>query len=291
MSRSHVEENMKEIVNIYKSNRQEIKKHIFKTINELQREPLTKESLRSYFPMFSSLQNIYIVDKEFTQITPLYSKTLEDNQKIDKTITSLKENVTFDENGEYISSSYISRSDGNPTITVAKKVNENEILILNFNLAKLLDELNYTSKTNFFNSMTKFIYAAIGYSLSLFAVILIFYSLFNFAYHITDDDINIFQSIFKSTIALTLGLAIFDLAKNLLEHEVVYKEHFNGHDDNKKLLEKFLISIIIALSIEALMTVFKIALSDYKDILYAVYLILAISVMIFALSYFNKTSK
>jgi len=39
------------------------------------------------------------------------------------------------------------------------------------------------------------------------------------------------------------------------------------------------------------MTVFKIALTDYKDIIYAVYLILAVSVMIVSLSYFNKTIK
>jgi len=286
-----MEMKMKEMVNIYKSNKQEIKKQIFKAIDKLQKEPLTEKNLKGFFPVFNSLEHIYILDKNFTQITPLYSKSVEDGKKIDTKITALKENVTFDENGEYISSSYISSSDGNPTITVSKKTADDEILTMNFNLAKLLDELNYTSKTNFFNTMTKFIYAAIGYSLSLFAVILIVYSLFNFAFHITDSDANIFQSIFKSIIALTLGLAVFDLAKNLLEHEVVYKEHFNGHDDNKKLLEKFLISIIIALSIEALMTVFKIALSDYKDILYAVYLILAVSVMIFALSYFNKTSK
>ncbi len=282
---------MKELIKIYKSHKQEIKEHIFKTIGKLQKEPMQQEDMQKLFPMFSSLESVYIVDNEFTQITPLYSQKMQDSKKIDSTITSLKENINFDENGEYISSSYISSSDGNPTITASKQISENEILTLNFNLAKLLDELNYTSKTNFFNTMTKFVYALIGYSLSLFALILVFYAFFNFAYHVTDENVNIFQSIFKSTIALTLGLAIFDLAKNLLEHEVVYKEHFSGHDDNKQLLEKFLISIIIALSIEALMTVFKIALADYKDILYAVYLILAVSFMIFALSYFNKTSK
>jgi hypothetical protein len=122
-------------------------------------------------------------------------------------------------------------------------------------------------------------------------MILIIYSLYNFAYHSYIGDVEIFQLIFKSTIALTLGLAVFDLAKNLLEHEVVFKEQFNEAHGSNKLLEKFLISIIIALSIESLMTVFKIALTDYKDILYAVYLIIAVSVMIIALSYFNKNTK
>lgn len=143
----------------------------------------------------------------------------------------------------------------------------------------------------FFNFMTKVIYALIGYGLSIFALILIFYAFYNFLNHSMDESISIFQLIFKSTIALTLGLAIFDLAKNLLEHEVIFKEQFSDESGSHKLLEKFLISIIIALSIEALMTVFKIALTDYKDIIYAVYLILAISVMIVSLSFFHKNNQ
>lgn len=118
-----------------------------------------------------------------------------------------------------------------------------------------------------------------------------FYSIYNFINHSTDESISIFELIFKSTIALTLGLAIFDLAKNLLEHEVIFKDELEHRTGVHRLLEKFLISIIIALSIEALMTVFKIALTDYKDIVYAVYLILAISVMIISLSFFHKNNK
>lgn len=143
----------------------------------------------------------------------------------------------------------------------------------------------------FFNFMTKITYALIGYGLTIFALILIFYAFYNFLNHSTDEDISIFQLIFKSTIALTLGLAIFDLAKNLLEHEVIFKERFANESGSHKLLEKFLISIIIALSIEALMTVFKIALTDYKDIIYAVYLILSISVMTVSLSFFHKNNQ
>ncbi len=282
---------MKHIVNIFRQNRDKIKKYIFDAINQMESQTLEEKDLKRYFPVFKSLKSIYAVSDNCSQITPLYSKDSQDSNRIDKVITSLRDNMTLDQNGEYMSSAYLSSTDGSPTVTVSKKINDNEVIAMNFNLIKLLEELNYVDKADIFNKMTRFIYALIGYSLSLFSVILIVYSLYNFAYHSLDEGVDIFQSIFKSTIALTLGLAIFDLAKNLLEHEVVYKEHFTrSHKSNKKLLEKFLISIIIALSIEALMTVFKIALSNYKDILYAVYLILAVSVMIFALSYFNKNT-
>ncbi len=282
---------MKEAIRIYKEHRDEIKKYIFKIIDSIQEEGLSEEKLRGFFPLFHSLQSIYAVDGGCSQITPLYLKESSDSKRVDRVVESLRENISLDENGEYISSAYLSSKEGIPTVTVSKKMSDNAVLTMNFNLVKLLEEMHYIDKADLFNKMTKYIYAAIGYSLSFFAVVLIFYALFNFAYYIMDEDVNVFQSIFKSTIALTLGLAIFDLAKNLLEHEVVYKEHFKESHGSKLLLEKFLISIIIALSIEALMTVFKIALADYRDIVYAVYLILAVSVMIVAMSFLTRTAQ
>lgn len=276
------------MVSIFKDKKDAIKSYVFNGIESLMNEKLNEEKLHKFFPMFNSLESLYMVDKGCKQITPLYSKNRQDGSLINNSVTSLEENMTLDSDGKYISSVYLSSKDGNACITVAKQVSENEILALNFNLARLLEELNLIDKTKFFNIMSKFIYASIGYSLSLFSLILIFYALYNFSIHLFEGDVNIFQSIFKSTIALTLGLAVFDLAKNLLEHEVIYKEHFKESHGNKKLLEKFLISIIIALSIEALMTVFKIALNDYTDIIYAVYLIIATAILIVSFSYFVR---
>jgi hypothetical protein len=281
---------MDHLSNIFKKHKLDIKNYIFKIINSVELNNIENDNFNKMFNIFSSLENIYIVDKNYNQISPLYSKNGLDHKKINTPRNSLKENICLDKNGEYLSSVYLCSTNGNPTITATKKVGDN-LISFNFNLSKLLSDLKYINSSNFFNFMTKFIYASIGYSLSLFAMILIIYSLYNFAYHSYIGDVEIFQLIFKSTIALTLGLAVFDLAKNLLEHEVVFKEQFNEAHGSNKLLEKFLISIIIALSIESLMTVFKIALTDYKDILYAVYLIIAVSVMIIALSYFNKNTK
>jgi len=279
------------ISKIFKTNKVEIKQHIFTIINKLELLSIDKKDMNKLLSTFNSLKSVYMVDDKFKQISPLYSHNNIDSSKINTQKNSLKENIKLDENGEYISSVYLCADDGNPTITVSKKVSEDKVITFNFNLSKLLVDLNYMNKATFFNNMTKFIYASIGYSLSLFSVILIAFSLYNFVHHSYIGDIGVFELIFKSTIALTLGLAIFDLAKNLLEHEVIYKDQFNEEHGSNKLLEKFLVSIIIALSIEALMTVFKIALTDYKDILYAVYLIVAVSVMIISLSYFNKNMK
>ena len=282
---------MKELTKIFKENKHDIKRYIFTVIKQIKIKDLNNDLTDELFKTFSSLKGVYIVDNNFNQITPLCTRTKIDKTRINTVRKTLSENIKLDNEDEYISSAYISSLDGNPTITATKRISDDKIMTFDFNLSKLLSDLKYINNENFFNFMSKFIYGSIGYSLSLFSLVLILYAIYNFIHHSYVGDIAIFELIFKSIIALTLGLAVFDLAKNLLEHEVVYKERFSESHGSNKLLEKFLISIIIALSIEALMTVFKIALTDYKDILYAVYLIVAVSIMIISLSLFNKNNK
>jgi len=54
---------------------------------------------------------------------------------------------------------------------------------------------------------------------------------------------------------------------------------------------RFLGSIIIALSIEALMLVFKFAIMDPEKILYAVYLLIGVTFLLFGLAYYLKNIK
>jgi hypothetical protein len=161
---------------------------------------------------------------------------------------------------------------------------------MDFNLLELLEELGYVTHALFFNKSNKFIYGLIGYGLTLLSIILILYSFMSFSSYIFYEA-SMIETTFKSIISLTLGLAVFDLGKNLLEHEVVYKNHSHEKSDSKMFI-KFLISIITALSIEALMLVLKISLTkEYSDMIHAVYLIGGVSLMIASLSLFYKYTK
>ena len=101
--------------------------------------------------------------------------------------------------------------------------------------------------------------------------------------------------IFKPIIALTLSIAIFDLAKTILEQEVFFKSYSKNSKVETKILTKFLTTIIIALSIEALIVVFKIAINDYVQMINAFYLIAGIALILISLTVFifysNKESK
>jgi len=98
------------------------------------------------------------------------------------------------------------------------------------------------------------------------------------------------KTIFKATILLTLSLAIFDLVKTIFEEEVMGM-HRHSHSGANRTMIKFLGSIIIALSIEALMLVFKFALIDANKLVNAVYLIGGVSLLTITLAIYIKFTK
>ena len=68
----------------------------------------------------------------------------------------------------------------------------------------------------------------------------------------------------------------------------MYKNAGSQTDGQYTVLSKFLISIIIALSIESLMVVFKIAPGDFTSLGYGLLLILGVTLMIVGLGVFDR---
>ena len=102
---------------------------------------------------------------------------------------------------------------------------------------------------------------------------------------------DVMHEIFTSIISITIGLAIYDLAKTIVENDVLFKTFNYGNDLQSKTLSKFLTSIIIALSIESLMAVFKIVLDDYSKLLNAFYLVLGVTLLIVGTGVYNWFSR
>jgi len=158
-----------------------------------------------------------------------------------------------------------------------------------------LDEVLKISHLNTFDS---FFSKMFKYSYGLFAVALIAVALLLFVHgvqsffvkeitlsHLAIDDM------FKATILLTLSLAIFDLAKTLIEEEILGRHKEHDIAGPHKTMVKFLGSIIIALSIEALMLVFKFAITDPQMLLYAMYIIGGVALLIISLAVYIKFTK
>jgi hypothetical protein len=119
--------------------------------------------------------------------------------------------------------------------------------------------------------------------LGLFVAI---YGLVSFGMYLFSDAAMDLEVVFKPVIALTLGLAVFDLGKTIFEQEVLPRTQKISDVFNPKSLITFMSSIMIALLIEALLIVFKISINNYHDLPYAAALILAISMLLFVFSRF-----
>jgi hypothetical protein len=168
------------------------------------------------------------------------------------------------------------------------------IICVDISLANILRMVHPSSIDSYSGTLSKIAYTS--FSVALAAVSLLLFvkgitSFLHFGFNFMAIDIN---EMFKATILLTLSLAIFDLVKAIFEEEVLGKEKKHGAGDGHQTMIRVLGSIIIALSIEALMLVFKFALTDPEKLIYAVYLISGVSFLLVSLSVyirFNRSDK
>ncbi len=163
------------------------------------------------------------------------------------------------------------------------------IVCMDISLSKLLKIVHPTSIDSIFGSFNKTVYALFCFALFLVAFLLFFKGFTSIAtYGFSIEKLDI-KEIFESTILITLSLAIFDLIKTIFEEEVLGKSKKEHTEDIHKTMIRFLGSIIIALSIEALMLVFKFAIIGPEKILYAVFLLAGVTFLLFGLAYYLKS--
>lgn len=278
---------MEEYLNIYELQKEKIEDFIQESLGNIgSLSNLQTTNFKELFTLFPSLELVYTLDKNSKkQISSNYYRNKEDKVQIDKNRDYLIKKLHFKDNNFAFSNIYISSATRSKCITVSIK--ENDIIIfLDLKLETLLERLDLIELNKPFHTLTKAFYSLAGFSMVLLSVFIIFYSLGAFFNSLLIENNFTLDSIFKPVIALTLGIAIFDLAKTILEQEVFFKSYSRNSKVETKIITKFLITIIIALSIEALMVVFKIAMENYDKMINALYLILGVSLIIFALSFF-----
>lgn len=278
---------MEEFSSIYKDNKVKIEDFIQESLSNMG-DLLIHENnkFKILFNLFPSLELVYILDKNSKkQSSANYYKNKKDSSQINITREYLINKLHFKNNGFAFSNIYINSATKNQCITVSIKLND-KILFLDFKLETLLERLDLIQHNKAFHTLTKSFYTLAGFSMVIFSLSIIFYSLASFLNSLFILDNFSLDSIFKPVIALTLGIAIFDLAKTILEQEVFFKSYSRNTKVETKMITKFLITIIIALSIEALMVVFKIAMENYDKMINALYLITGVSIIIISLSVF-----
>ena len=283
---------MQEFAEVYNTNIKDIEKFLTETIYNLgDLSSRESDSFKKLYSVFPSLELVYVCDKEtLIQTSPnIYRKKISNIPKGRDRSYILKK-MQFNASDISISTPYISSATGRTCITVVKEEN-NKVFFLDFTLVSLLERLGLIEIHKEFNFISKSFYFVTASMMVLLALFTIGYSFFEFVDAVIFKSGLSIESIFKPVIALTLGLAIFYLAKTILEQEVVFKSYSKNSRIEYKVLSKFIITIIIALLIESLMVVFKIALDDYSQMINAVYLIGGVSLLIISLGLFISLSK
>ncbi len=164
------------------------------------------------------------------------------------------------------------------TVTAAYPIYDDKtelkyVACMDISLKDVLKIAHPSSLQSMFGDFVKFSYSIFSLAL-LMVAFLLFYngmsSLISHGFMSATEDI---ETMFRATILLTLSLAIFDLVKTIFEEEVLGRHSKDDSGGIHKTMVRFLGSIVIALAIEALMLVFKFAITDPTHILYSVYLI------------------
>jgi hypothetical protein len=283
---------MKRVIGVYTENKNSVQYYVRNTIENFHPVSNNDKDLRRFFEFEKAAEVIYGVDKSFIQSTPSFGRkyTNKDRDGADKSFYF--KGINFNDNPVYITNPYLHHATGLPTIT-AVKIENGEHIVVDFDLLKLLEELRLIEHNSAFEKINTYIMGAGGVMLGIVSVFLILYGGYIFFHMLFSQNTTteVMHEIFTSIISITIGLAIYDLAKNIVENDVLFKTFNYGNDLQSKTLSKFLTSIIIALSIESLMAVFKIVLEDYTQLLNAFYLVVGVTLLIVGTGFYNKLSK
>lgn len=278
---------MKEVINAYRKQKINVDSFL-KTFVKSLPAGYINDSLK-ILKEHRFIQLIYGVNADFKQSTPVISKKESDSSQIGEDKTHYFIKLQLDNDDIYISNPYIHHKTGKASISVVHYI-DSTYYIFDVNLIHLLEDLKLIEYNSFHDKIKRSVYFFGSTLLALVAISLIVYGgyvFFALTFSLGKSDF--LHDVFKSIISITLGLAIYDLAKQIFEHEVIYLSFHQTEDKRYKVLGKFLISIVIALSIETLMVVFKIALEDTSKMLYAFYLLIGTTIMLVGLGYFYKT--
>ncbi len=280
---------MKEVISIYRKHKNTVDEFLVTLIKNLPQDYI--QNADKILKENKMIQLLYAVDSNYIQISPTICKKKHDPESKGSQKGHYFSKVAVDARGFYISNPYIHHRTGRASLSMVYKVGD-IYYVFDINMIDLLEELRLIEYNGIYDKIKRTIYFVGAFFLAVVAIALILYGGYEFGIILFgNSQIDLLHNIFQAIIAITLGIAIYDLSSQIFEHEVLFRTFHHEEDRQYKILGKFLISIIIALSIETLMVVFKIALDDPNQMLSAFWLLLGTTLMFVGLAYFYKTIK
>ena len=179
--------------------------------------------------------------------------------------------------GVSITAPYLSNASGLLCITAIVRISHaagSGYLVLDIDLAEAVAFIMGDASRKRFVPFFKAVYSVIV--AGLFAVVLLlgYAALVELTeiFISADEPADLHLKPFGVIIFLTLGLAVFDLGKTILEEEVLMHKDVYRHSSTRRTITRFMAAILIAVSIEGLLLMFKSAVGDGEHVLDGVWM-------------------
>lgn len=242
-----------------------------------------KRAVRCLGERYPFVQVLYAIDKQGIQL----SDNLSPDKRVNQTQGKGKDRsqrpyfvLARNSTGQVVvTEPYLSTVNRSLCISAAAPVFDHEnqplgYIVLDIDLACTVEFLMGDRSRRRFGPLFKTIYGLI--SLGLFCVVgFLLYASFVDLRAMLGNGTQRHLQPFGVIIYLTLGLAVFDLAKTTLEEEVLMHKDIFRHSSTRRTITRFIAAILIAVSIEALLLMFKSAISDGHQLYEAVLMMLS----------------
>lgn len=259
-------------------------------------EKAVSDRLRKIMGDLKDCEGVYLLDEKGDQVTPTY---LPDGTHNDSSLGEGRSNRAYyyramKEKRCTITDPYPSLITQDLTVTASKPILDEAgeikyVACLDMPLDAVLKIAHPMPMRSISGRFFRFGYAAFTFVLAMVALLLFLKGVDYFFTQGVNVHTIAINEIFSATILLTLALAIFDLVKTLFEEEVLGRNSENhSSSDPHKTMVRFLGSIIIALSIEALMLVFKFAMTEPDKIINAIYIVGSVAILLISLAIYIK---
>jgi len=255
----------------------------------------TVERLHKSYPF---VELLYCLDENGMQTTvSAAAPDIDDSKRSEPGLCSDRSNRAYytkavkSEKISTVTSPYLSNATHQLAISAVQRYitaeNKTGFLVINFNLEKLITFLNGDELRRRVHPFFQGVYAIIGVMLVLVASLLLYYG-GKEMYYVVLNHIEEPIEIFRAVILITLGLAIFDLGKTILEEEVLLHKDIHHEGSTRRTISRFMSAIVIAVSIESLLLMFKSLLGGADHLNSAVLMLFAAVAMLVGLGIYLK---
>lgn len=146
-------------------------------------------------------------------------------------------------------------------------------------------EINYLS-----DWIGRSIYFFISICLCAISVAMMIVSLWGI-WDATHEKALLIKALLNAIGLIVIAMAVFDVAKFLLEEEVLNSSRGKSLTEQRETLLKFLVIIAIALSLEGLVFVFDAGKKNISDLIYPTFLLISVVLVVVGLGVYQKLTR